>query len=156
MSRRNRVYADTSVFGGVFDEGFADASRRFFDEVLRGEHAVLVSDITARELQDAPLSVREFVARLTDDALERLAFSEEMADLRDAYLSAGVLGVASSDDAAHVACATVARADLIVSWNFRHLVNWGKMRAFNAVNLSLGYPLVTILTPREVITDDEP
>ena len=101
------------------------------------------------------MSVRQFVADLPDDALVRIPFSDEMADLRDAYLSAEVLGPASSDDAAHVACATVGRADLIISWNFRHLVNWGKMRAFNAVNVSLGYPLVTILSPREVITDEE-
>ena len=77
-----------------------------------------------------------------------------MADLRDAYLSAEVVGPASSDDAAHVACATVAHADLIISWNFRHLVNWEKMRAFNAANLRLGYPLMTILSPTEVITDE--
>ena len=78
-----------------------------------------------------------------------------MADLRDAYLSAKILRPKWSDDAAHVAAATVARVDLIVSWNFRHLVKWDKIRAFNAVNLSLGYPIMTILSPREVITDDQ-
>ena len=72
---------------------------------------VLVSEITARELQGAPLSVRQFLAGLPDEVLERIRFTGEMADLRDAYLSAEVVGPASSDDAAHVACATVAHAD---------------------------------------------
>ncbi len=155
MNRKTKVYADTSVFGGLFDEGFSEASGRFFEEVVDGKHVVLVSEITARELEGAPLEVRQFVADLSDNALVRIPFTGEMADLRDAYLSADVLGPASSDDAAHVACATVAHADLIISWNFRHLVNWGKMRAFNAVNVSLGYPLITILSPREVVTDEE-
>ncbi len=53
-----------------------------------------------------------------------------------------------------IACTAVGRADLIISWNFRYMVNYGKMRAFNAVNVSLGYPLITILSPREVITDE--
>jgi len=123
MKKRNRVYADTSVFGGVYDEGFSEASGRFFDEVVEGKHVVLVSDITARELQGAPLSARQFVADLPDGVVERLSFSGEMADLRDAYLSAGVLGPASSDDAAHVACATVARAD----YHFLEFSSSGKL-----------------------------
>lgn len=78
-----------------------------------------------------------------------------LGELRDAYLAAKVVGPRWSDDAAHVATATVARADLIVSWNFRHLVKWEKIRKFNAVNLAMGYPVMTILSPREVIRDDE-
>ena len=138
----------------MYDEAFSGASGRFFDGLLEERHVVLVSEITARELQGAPLSVRQFVAGLPDEAIERIGFTGEMADLRDGHLSAEVVGPASSDDAAHVACATVAHADLMISWNFRHLVNWEKMRAFNAVNLRLGYPLMTILSPREVITDE--
>jgi len=155
MRRRNRIYTDTSVFGGIADREFSTVSRRFFEEVRRGKHLLIVSEISARELQDAPLVVRRFVAGLPEDAIENLAFTNEMADLRDAYLSAKILGRRWSDDAAHVAAATVTGADLIVSWNFKHLVKWEKIRAFNAVNLAHGYPLMTILSPREVIADEE-
>ena len=75
MTRKTRVYADTSVFGGVYDEAFSGTSARFFDEVLEEKHVVLVSEITARELQGAPLSVRQFVADLPDEAIERIAFN---------------------------------------------------------------------------------
>jgi hypothetical protein len=152
---RNRIYADTSVFGGAFDPDFARVSMLFFDEVREGRHVLLLSDVVARELERAPQHVREFVAQLPAGSVEALPFTDEMAELRDAYISAGIVERRWRDDAAHVAAATVARADLLVSWNFKHLVKWEKIRAFNGVNLRLGYPLVTILSPREVISDEE-
>ncbi len=153
--KKNRIYADTSVFGGIMDDEFSSISRRFFGEVRKGKHIVLISEITARELRGAPPAVRKFVADLPGKAIENITFTAEMVDLRDAYLSANVVGRRWSDDAAHVAVATVARADLIISWNFRHLVKWEKIRAFNAVNLKYGYPLITILSPRQVIDDEK-
>ena len=78
-----------------------------------------------------------------------------MRELADEYVRAGVLGPASADDATHVAAATVAGADLIVSWNFRHIVNYNRIRGFNAVNVRMGYRAITILSPREVIDVDE-
>ena len=153
--KKNRIYVDTSVFGGVSDEEFSYITRRFFDEVRAGKHLLLLSEVTARELSGAPLDIRRHVAGLPEDVLEHLGFTGEMAELRDAYLDANVAGRRWSDDAAHVAAATVARADLLVSWNFKHLVKWDKIRAFNAVNLRLGYPLITILSPREVVADEE-
>lgn len=155
MKRRDRVCVDTSVFGGVFDDAFAGISRRFFAEAAEGRRVVLLSEVTLGELRDAPELVRAFAASLSEGVVEELEFTKEMAELRDAYLAANVLGARWADDAAHVASATVARSDLIVSWNFRHLVKWEKIRAFNAVNLSQGYPLINILSPREVVSNEE-
>jgi len=155
MGKRNRIYADTSVFGGVADKEFQSVSKRFFEEVRKGIHGLIISEVTAEELRDAPETIRLFVASLPEDSVERVALNQEMRDLRDAYLAAKVLGRAQIDDAAHVAVATVAKADLIVSWNFKHLVKWYRIRRFNAVNLTLGYPLMTIMSPREVIADEE-
>jgi hypothetical protein len=109
---------------------------------------LLISEITARELESAPLQVRRFVADLPGRSIEIPPFTTEMAVLRDAYMSAGVVDPQLRDDAAHVAVATVVRADLMIFWNLRHLVKWEKIRAFNAVNLKLGYPMITILSPR--------
>lgn len=150
-----RVYVDTSVFGGAFDDAFSVGSQRFFDEVRAGKYKIVFSMITAGELDQAPTQVRRLVSDLPPGSVERLVFTREMADLRDAYLEAGVVGVRWIDDAAHVAAATVARADLLISWNFRHLVQWERTRAFNSVNLRLGYPVMTILSPAEVITGEE-
>ena len=67
------------------------------------------------------------------------------------YLDAGVVGPASGNDALHVAIATVARADVVASWNFKHIVHMDKVRGFNAVNLSEGSPLIDIRSPLELI-----
>ena len=50
---------------------------------------------------------------------------------------------------------SVAGADLILSWNFKHIVNFNRIRGFNGVNVMNGYPLLTILCPLEV-GDDQP
>ena len=77
--------------------------------------------------------------------------SGEAVQLRDAYLEAEVVGGTHGNDAYHVALATVARADLIVSWNFKHIVHFDKIRGFNAVNLREGYLPMEIRSPREVV-----
>ena len=85
------------------------------------------------------------------DYLQRANISEEALDLRDAYLKEGILSPRWTADASHVALATVSRADAVVSWNFKHIVKLDKIKAYNQVNLRLGYGILTILSPWEVI-----
>lgn len=54
-------------------------------------------------------------------------------------------------DAQHIATATISRVDVLVSWNFKHIVNLEKIHGYNSVNLRLGYPILEIRTPIEVI-----
>lgn len=54
----------------------------------------------------------------------------------------------------HIALATVADVDLLVSWNFKHIVRFDKIRLFNAVNLEQGYKPLAIHSPREVTTHE--
>ncbi len=82
--------------------------------------------------------------------VEKVEITEEVLQLRDAYLAAKIVGPRGADDAAHVAAATVARADAIVSWNFQHIVRLDKMKAYNQVNSRKGYGMLTIITPKEV------
>jgi hypothetical protein len=69
-------------------------------------------------------------------------------------VAAGILDPHSTDDATHVAAATVARADAIVSWNFKHLVRIDKIRAYNQVNLQTGFGMLSIVSPQEVRFDE--
>ena len=149
--KRLRAYADTSVFGGCFDEEFEGDSRAFFEEVSAGRFVLLVSATTLRELEQAPEEVRQVVADLPDSATETIAQSAEIEQLRDAYVRAGVVGPASVLDAEHIASASVAGADVVVSWNFRHIVHFDKIRGYHAVNLVEGYGRVAIHSPKEVV-----
>ncbi|MEW6203084.1 MAG: hypothetical protein AB1546_13990 [bacterium] len=149
-----RVYADTSVISGCLDAEFEDDSMQFIEAVRSGKIVMLVSEVVARELENAPEEVCIIITSLPAGCVERVELTEEILELRDAYLEAGIVGVRHANDAAHVAAATVARADAIVSWNFRHIVRLDKMKLYNRINLLYGYGILTIITPKEVQTDD--
>jgi hypothetical protein len=146
-----RVYIDTSVFGGCFDAEFATPSRRLFDAVFARSVTALISDTLVAEIVGAPEEVQDLLAKTLQIGCERLPLTAEGIALHEAYLRANVVTPKYSDDALHVAQATLARADVIVSWNFKHLVNPTRIRMFNGVNLGQGYGLVVIMTPSEVL-----
>lgn len=149
--KRLLLYADTSVFGGCFDEEFAEVSRALFEEIKAGRFVVAISTTTLRELRRAPKKVRDLATDLPDEYVARIEPSGEIARLRDAYVTAGVVGPASLLDAEHIASASVAGVDLVVSWNFQHIVHFDKIRGYHAVNLLEGYRPIPIHSPREVI-----
>lgn len=146
-----RVYIDTSVVGGCHDKEFAKESRALLKMARAREAVLLVSQTLIDEIRLAPERVQDQLDQLPDWATEVLPVSREAIELRDAYVNAGVVGLAHSNDALHVANATVARADLIVSWNFKQIVHFDKIRGFNAVNLREGYLPIEIRSPMEVV-----
>jgi len=150
-----RIYCDTSVIGGCFDAGFERDSLRLMEAVHKGRLVLLLSDVVLAELADAPARVQQVLQSLPSTSVEKVEITDEVLALRDAYLAAKILGPRWADDAAHVAAATVARADAIVSWNFQHIVRLDKMKAYNQVNLQQGYGILTIITPKEVLTDEK-
>jgi hypothetical protein len=149
-----RVYADTSVYGGVFDAGIDESSQEFFQQVKFGRFQLITSDPVVAELQDAPLRVREFYKELLPLA-EIAAVSLEAIQLQNAYIKAGIVGPKWATDALHVALATVQHCRVIVSWNFRHIVHFDKIPLYNGLNLINGYDTLSINTPAEVITYED-
>jgi hypothetical protein len=110
-----------------------------------------VSDLTAEELADAPERVRSVLQGLPADHVERVSVTPECLALKDAYLKARVLGRASEDDALHMAIATVMAVDMVVSWNFKHIVHFDKIVGFEGVNTLNNYRSPRVYSPREVI-----
>ncbi len=151
MSKRIiHVYADTSVFGGVYDEEFETPSLTFFEQVKNNQFKLLTSPIVQNEIIHAPLEVRNFFDEMLGIA-EIIQVSEEALELRDAYMKAGIVSPKYSDDALHVALATVSECSLIVSWNFKHIVHFQKIPLYNAVNTLKRYSDILIFCPSEVI-----
>ena len=151
---RPRIYTDTSVIGGCEDEEFRDSSRRLVEAFARGELILVLSELALRELETAPDEVRKVLGRVPEVFIESVSLSPEAEELAAAYVEDGALGVGMRADALHIAVATVARVDVLVSWNFRHIVNLKRIHAYNAVNLKRGYPLLEIRTPREISGDE--
>jgi len=149
--KKPRIYVDTSVIGGCLDEEFAEDSNALLEMAKRGDAVLLVSDLLLDELRFAPPDVSAILDSLPSNCIEVVKFSSEAYRLRDQYLAAGVVGPGSADDALHVALATLAGADLLGSWNFKHIVHYDKVRKFNGVNLAEGYPLMDIVSPPEIV-----
>lgn len=145
-----RVYVDTSVFGGVFDDEFAAASRSFFDQVRQGRFALVTSAVVRAEIEPAPNAVRQFFREMIPWAVVVDPSAEALA-LRKAYLDARILRPRWAEDALHVAPATVSGCPMIVNWNFKHIVQYQKIPLYNAVNQVRGYSGLAIFSPLEVI-----
>ncbi|MGE0822348.1 MAG: PIN domain protein [Candidatus Binatia bacterium] len=152
---KQRIYADTSVIGGCFDEEFAEASGRLFNMFKTGEAIIVVSDLTLLELQDAPPRVRTALDEIPLAHREDVELTEEAAMLAERYIVAGVVVATKRVDAQHIALATISRVDVLVSWNFKHIVNLQRIHGYNSVNLRFGYPLLEIRTPQEVLSYEE-
>jgi len=149
-SQTVKVYADTSVFGGIDDEEFLYSSREFFEEVTRGRFQLVISPLIEEELAGAPETVRLFFEQMAGTA-ESAVVSKEALTLRDAYIKAGIVTKKSLTDALHVSLATIAACRMIVSWNFRHIVHFDKIPLYNEVNRTMGYQEIAIHSPQEVI-----
>jgi predicted nucleic acid-binding protein len=144
-----RAYADTSVFGGIFDEEFEKPSKMFFDVIRAGNIKLLTSELVRQEIQAGPNKVQAFFEEMLPFA-EVVGISEAVMGLQKTYVSKGIVSKKYATDAMHVALATVAGAGVIVSWNFKHIVNFQKIPMYNAVNASQGYHPIGIYSPLEV------
>ena len=151
---RQRIYTDTSVLGGCEDEEFAEHSIRLMESFVRGDRVLVLSPLTVQELTTAPAAVRRRLASVPEAHIEALQLDAEARELAEAYLAAGVLTSKMRADAQHIAIATVGRVDVLVSWNFKHIVNLRRIHGYNSVNLRQGYPMIEIRTPREVLQDE--
>lgn len=146
-----RIYIDTSVFGGYFDDEFKEQTIPFFNRIRAGEFIVLFSSVTQDEIENAPQRVKELVNGLSADSTEFLELTNEAIDLATAYIIEKVVGESSFADCLHIALATIYRADFLISWNFKHIVNIDRISGYNSVNMKNGHKLLEIRSPREFV-----
>jgi hypothetical protein len=149
-----RIYVDASVIGGCEDDEFAAHSVRLMECFVRGDFVLVASTLTVQELAAAPDVVRRHLASVPEAHIETLQLDAEASELAEAYISEGVITAKMRADAQHIAIATVGRVDVLVSWNFKHIVNLHRIHGYNSVNLRRGYPTLEIRAPREVLPDE--
>jgi len=147
-----RIYIDTSVIGGCHDPEFAEWSNGLMQDFQDNHFKPLLSQVTAAEINNAPKIVQVVYAELVALGADIITVGESALELADEYQRRSILTPNYYDDGLHIAIATVAEADVLVSWNFRHIVRFDKIRLFNAVNLEYGYKMLQIFSPREVTT----
>ena len=146
---KQKIYIDTSVFGEYFDEEFSNQTIPLFERIKNEEFILLYSSVTQGELENAPNYVKELVNTLKVNYTEYIDLSEDAIDLANEYISEKVVGLTSYADCLHIALATINRADYLVSWNFKHIVNIQRIIGYNAINIKNGYKQLEIRSPRE-------
>ena len=149
-----RIYIDTSVLGGYFDKMFSKETKLLFDKIIEKEFMLVISTLTVNELTKSPENVRNLLKDLKIDNFETIIVSEEEINLAKSYVSNNVVGNSSLDDCIHIATATIHHVDIIVSWNFRHIVNIKWIRGYNSVNIKNGYQTIEIRSPKDLIYED--
>lgn len=130
---------------------FDDDSLALFKNFNSGASVIVLSTLTLAELERAPQDVKEVIRKVPTEFVEYIDFTEEAQELAEAYLQENVVSEKSRIDAQHIAMATINRVDVLVSWNFKHMVNLDRINGYNSVNLKLGYPMLEIRTPAEVL-----
>lgn len=150
-----RFYFDTSVFGGVYDVEFDEASIQLFEKVRLGQVICVYSDLTEGEVFSATEYVRNFFRELPKENLEVVKVTNEAINLARAYIEENVVGKTSYDDCVHIALATIHKVDILVSWNFKHIVNIYRIRGYNSVNIRSGYPTLEIRSPKDIINYED-
>ena len=150
-----KIYLDTSVFGGYYDSDFEEDTYILFEKIKLGQFHVVYSSITEDELLGAPERVQLLLANLPDKLKTRVELTQEVVNLADTYLAENVVGRTSRSDCFHIAMATINEVDILVSWNFKHIVNVKRIRGYNAVNMKLGYKIIDIRSPKEIIYNED-
>ena len=150
-----RIYLDTSVIGGCHDIEFSTWSNGLMKDIRLKNYQPVLSQLTFDEISKAPKPVQDTMTVLLEYKPEILEITEEAFELSEQYLKRDILTSKFRDDAMHIALASLANVDILVSWNFRHIVHYDKIRLFNAVNIENGIKSIDIYSPREVTNYEE-
>jgi predicted nucleic acid-binding protein len=148
---KQRIYIDTSVVGGFFDEEFSKPTKALFTRLERKEVTFVISDLLISELEKAPENVRTLLNNYPQEYFESTTLTDEARGLANAYIAENVIGKTSLEDCQHIAIATINKVDTLASWNFKHIVNINRIRGYNGVNIKKGYAMLEIRNPRELV-----
>ena len=147
-----RIYIENSVIGGYFDEEFKENTQKLFDKFKNGIYKPIISSHVIAELENgAPEHIIENLKTLD---FEEYLVNDEMIKLAEKYIEQKIVSENYYSDALHIAVATVTGVDVLVSWNFKHIVNLNKIKMFNSVNIKEGYNILEIRSPREVVENE--
>ena len=160
--RKQKIYLDTSVISHLdapdTPEKMED-TLRLWDQIQGGEYDVVMSEVVFDELADCLEPKRSYLAAfLQQIQYERMASNNDTVALASKFIDFGILREKSFDDCRHIAAALLAGCDIIVSWNFKHIVNAKTIKGTKIITTMEGYKDVIICTPTMLIEggiDDE-
>ncbi len=144
-----KVYLDTSVPNGYLDDKNLERQRVTKEFWLKlKEYQVFISEMVIEEIKATGGEERkQGLLKLVGDFVSLSSETSEIKTLAEEYVIRGVIPAKHIEDAIHIAIATVNSLDILVSWNFEHIVKLKTKREVNAINLLLGYNQIEIIEP---------
>ncbi len=157
--RRLKLYLDTSFLSHLHQPDAPEKMRdtlALWNEIIAGEYEAVISEVTARELMKCEEPKRSLMAQyLKTAAFEPIAINDEIDDLAGEIIRRGILKPKNIDDCTHIASAIISSCDIIVSWNFKHLVNIRTINGVRAITVANHYKQIDIYTPTMLLKEDE-
>jgi len=144
-------YWDTFTFGGYYDSEFSYWTRKLLDRIIKLDYGLVYSYLVAKELENAPERVRNLIHKVSGRIIEFIGPNQDVIDLATVYIKKGALTKRFKEGAEHIALATICDIDVLVSWNFKHMVNLIKLKQYNSINLEYGYRQIDIRYSRELL-----
>jgi len=157
--KKLKIYLDTSVISHLTAEDTPDKMADtlvLWEELKQGKYTAVISNITVEELEQCYEPKRslliDFIRQIK---IELITQNPEVDALANEYITNEVLKQKSYDDCLHIACAVISNCDFIVSWNFKHLVNYKTIKGIKIVNSINDYREIGIFSPTMVIESEE-
>ena len=147
---KQKVYIDTSVIGGSFNY-FSRYSNMLIDKFRDGLFVPVISEVVEKEIKKAPILVRDVYDEILTYNAIYLNITDEIKKLVKEYINKKIVTLHYEDDCRHIALTTINKIDVLVSWNFKHIVNEQRIFLFNLVNKDLGLNPIVIKDPKDFL-----
>lgn len=149
-----KLYLDTSVINGLFAYDVPwqiKASQELFHKIATGEYKGYTSEVVLEEIKETPDLIRQDQLLEVIDiySLYELPRTDKSDQLATAYIKENIIPKRYFPDALHIAIAVVNELDILVSWNFEHIVKYQTKVKVNQINQKMDYPKIEILSPEE-------
>jgi predicted nucleic acid-binding protein len=158
MGEKLKIYLDTSIVSYLDqqDAPFRRAiTHKLWEKIKNGEYDIVISTVTTRELDDCKAEKREkLYAYLNEIQYSLVEVTDKIMDIAENIVDFGILKQKSFDDCQHIAAAIISGCDIIVSWNFKHIVNLTTIKGVRAITVLKGYKDLLIFSP-SILTEGE-
>jgi rRNA-processing protein FCF1 len=157
--KKLKIYLETTIFNFVFADDSLDKKQdtiKLFEEINQGKYIPYTSEYVLRELNKAEETKKlEMLNLVEKHKIIILETSENAEILADKYVNGNIIPIKYRTDGIHIAVATINDLDIIVSYNFKHIVKLKTIMGTENINLREGYKKIGIYSPTEVIEDEE-
>ena len=157
--KKPKIYLDTSYLSHLHHPDAPDKmqdSLALWRDILAGEYESVISGVTTRELMRCAEPKKTIMSQYLDEGdFEELAVSREADELAQEIIKRGILTARSLDDCTHIALAILNNCDIIVSWNFKHIVNIKTIQGIRQIVISKRYKPIDIYPPSALLKGDE-